>query len=113
MSNNTLTVPTASPARDAYANEFNSMVAVLPTYRSTVGCKLPAYNETDSGNDNLVPLLVGLAAAAAMVFIWMQLPIMVQSTILRIGWPILGVTTVLQILTVFFTLFKRHRGYQV
>ena len=37
VSNNTLTVPTASPARDAYPNEFNSLVAVLPTIRCTVG----------------------------------------------------------------------------
>ena len=38
MSNNTLTVPSASPARDAFANEFDSLVAVLPTFRSTVSC---------------------------------------------------------------------------
>jgi len=69
--------------------------------------------ERGSGNAHLVPLLVGLAAAAAMVFIWMQLPIVIQSTILWIGWPILGVTTVLQTLTMFFTLIKRHRGYKV
>ena len=37
VSNNTLTVPTASPARDAYPNEFNSPAAVLRTLRSTVG----------------------------------------------------------------------------
>ena len=69
--------------------------------------------ERGSGNAYLVPLLVGLAAAAAMVFIWLQLPIVIQSTILWIGWPILGVTTVLQTLTMFFTLIKRHRGYKV
>jgi len=69
--------------------------------------------ERGSGNAHLVPLLVGVAAAAAMVFIWLQLPVVIQSTILWIGWPILGVTTVLQTLTMFFTLIKRHRGYRV
>jgi len=37
VSNNTPTVPTASPVRDAFADEFNSPVAVLPTSRSMVG----------------------------------------------------------------------------
>ncbi|MET0956115.1 MAG: glycosyltransferase family 2 protein, partial [Cryobacterium sp.] len=69
--------------------------------------------ERGSGNAYLVPLLVALAAAAAMVFVWLQLPIVIQSTILWIGWPILGVTTVIQTLTMFVTLTKRHRGYRV
>ncbi|MCU1346640.1 MAG: glycosyl transferase [Acidimicrobiia bacterium] len=69
--------------------------------------------ERGSGNAYLVPLLVALGAAAAMVFVWLQLPVVVQSTILWIGWPILGVTTVIQTLTMFVTLTKRHRGYRV
>jgi hypothetical protein len=69
--------------------------------------------ERGSGNAYLVPLLVAVGFAAALVFIWLQLPVVIQSTILWIGWPILGVTTVLQTLTMFFTLIKRHHGYKV
>lgn len=69
--------------------------------------------ERGSGNAYLVPLMVAVAFTAALVFIWLQLPIMVQSAILWVGWPILGVTTVLQTLTMFFTLIKRHHGYKV
>jgi cellulose synthase/poly-beta-1,6-N-acetylglucosamine synthase-like glycosyltransferase len=69
--------------------------------------------ERGSGNAYLVPLMVAVGLAAALVFIWLQLPIVVQSGILWIGWPILGVTTVIQTLTMFFTLTKRHHGYKV
>jgi biofilm PGA synthesis N-glycosyltransferase PgaC len=69
--------------------------------------------ERGSGNAYLVPLMVAVGLAASLVFIWLQLPIMVQSAILWVGWPILGVTTVVQTLTMFFTLTKRHHGYKV
>ncbi|WP_308287659.1 glycosyltransferase family 2 protein [Cryobacterium sp. 1639] len=69
--------------------------------------------ERGSGNAYLVPLMVAVGFTAALVFIWLQLPIMVQSAILWVGWPILGVTTVIQTLTMFFTLVKRHHGYKV
>ncbi|HSP51867.1 MAG TPA: glycosyltransferase family 2 protein [Cryobacterium sp.] len=69
--------------------------------------------ERGSGNAHLVPLIVAAGVFAALVFIWLQLPVVAQSTVLWIGWPILGVTTVLQTLTMFFTLVKRHRGYRV
>ncbi|WEO77957.1 glycosyltransferase family 2 protein [Cryobacterium sp. SO2] len=69
--------------------------------------------ERGSGNAYLVPLLVAVGFSAALVFIWLQLPVVIQSTVLWIGWPILGVTTVLQTLTMFFTLVKRHHGYKV
>ena len=37
----------------------------------------------------------------------------VQSTILWIGWPIVGVVTVIQTLLMFFKLIRRHQGYKV
>nr|WP_233550748.1 glycosyltransferase family 2 protein [Cryobacterium melibiosiphilum] len=69
--------------------------------------------ERGSGNAYLVPLLVAVAAAAALVFIWLQLTVVGQSAVLWVGWPILGVVTVLQTLIMFTTLIKRHRGYRV
>ncbi|WP_374947926.1 glycosyltransferase [Agreia sp.] len=69
--------------------------------------------ERGSGNAYLTPLLVAAGIVVALVVIWMQLPIVAQSTILWIGWPVLGVITVLQTLTMFAKLVKRHHGYKV
>jgi hypothetical protein len=69
--------------------------------------------ERGSGNAFLFPLIFATAFFAAMVFIWLQLPVVAQSTVLWIGWPILGVITIIQTLTMFGTLVKRHRGYRV
>jgi biofilm PGA synthesis N-glycosyltransferase PgaC len=69
--------------------------------------------ERGSGNGYLAPLLVLAIAVAAMVFGWFQLDAEMKSIILWIGWPILGVITALQTLTMFSKLFQRHRGYKV
>jgi len=37
----------------------------------------------------------------------------VQSTVLWIGWPIVGAVTVLQTLSMFFKLIRRQHGYKV
>ena len=69
--------------------------------------------ERGSGNGYLVPIAVVILAFAALVFTWFQLPTMAQSTILWIGWPILGVITGIQTLTMIASVLKRHRGYKV
>jgi len=69
--------------------------------------------ERGSGNAYLAPLIVAAAVAVALVVIWLRLPVVAQSGVLWIGWPILGVVTVLQTLIMFATLIKRHRGYRV
>ena len=69
--------------------------------------------ERGSGNVHLAPLLTGLAISAALVFIWMQLSPGQQSTVLTVGWPILGVTTIVQTFFMFVTLIKPHRGFRV
>ena len=38
---------------------------------------------------------------------------MTQSAILWVGWPIVGVVTVLQTATMAFKLFRRHQGFTV
>lgn len=45
--------------------------------------------------------------------IWVLVGPMVQSSILWIGWPIVGVVTVLQTLLMFSKLVRRHHGYKV
>lgn len=69
--------------------------------------------ERGSGNAHLAPLLFVLAAIIAIVAAWTQLSPVVQSTILWAGWPVLGVITVLQTLSMFGKLIRRQRGYRV
>jgi len=69
--------------------------------------------ERGSGNGYLVPIIVLALTGAAMVFTWFQLNTMVQSTILWIGWPILGAITGIQTFTMLIKLFQRQRGYKV
>jgi biofilm PGA synthesis N-glycosyltransferase PgaC len=54
-----------------------------------------------------------ILTGAAMVFTWFQLNTMVQSTILWIGWPILGAITAIQTFTMLLKLVQRQRGYKV
>ena len=61
----------------------------------------------------LVPAIIALVVMAVLVVVWFQLAVVVQSTILWIGWPILGVITILQTLGMFVKLLRRHRGYKV
>lgn len=69
--------------------------------------------ERGSGKAFLAPLFIILAVFAALVFIWLQLPLVARSNVLTVGWPILGVTAVLQTLFMFRLLVKPHLGYRV
>lgn len=63
--------------------------------------------------DYLYPALITVGAVAGAVFWWMQLDTFVQTTILSFGWPILGVVTVLQGLTMLKRITRRQRGFKV
>jgi cellulose synthase/poly-beta-1,6-N-acetylglucosamine synthase-like glycosyltransferase len=69
--------------------------------------------ERGAGHAYLTPLLVVLGVIVAMVAIWTQLSPVVQSSILWVGWPVLGIITVVQSLTMFGSLVRRHHGYKV
>lgn len=86
--------------------------------------KLPGRKRVDNGaarakaergsrHGYLAPLLVVLAACVAMVAIWMQLSPVVQSSILWVGWPVLGAIAVVQTLGMLGKLVRRQRGYRV
>ncbi|MCD9196866.1 glycosyltransferase family 2 protein [Aeromicrobium wangtongii] len=49
--------PSVHPAMDEYAGHFMAGIEALPTYRSTVGCVIPAYNEEEAIADVLDSLL--------------------------------------------------------
>ncbi len=58
-------------------------------------------------------MVVLIAVAIALAVIWVMVGPMVQSSILWIGWPIVGVVTVLQTLLMFSKLVRRQHGFKV
>jgi len=74
---------------------------------------MQAKAEKGGGLGHWTPYIVAVAIAVALAVIWMMLGPVVQSTILWIGWPIVGVVTVLQTLMMFTKLFRRQHGYKV
>lgn len=68
--------------------------------------------ERGAGNAYLTPLLITVAVMIALAAVWVQLSIVVQSTVLWVAWPLLGTIAVLQTLGMFGKLVRRHHGYQ-
>lgn len=66
--------------------------------------------ERGSGWAYLSPLLVTLVALAAVVWAWTTLTPGVQSAVLSVGWPVLGVVTILQTFFMLRRLVRRHHG---
>ena len=57
------------------------------------------------------PILI-FALFAALVLIWRQLALVGQSNVLTAGWPVLGVTAVIQTFLMFRLLVRPHLGYR-
>lgn len=74
---------------------------------------MQAKAERGAGLGHWTPLIVVAAVVVTMAVIWSMLGAGIQSTILWIGWPIVGVVTVLQTLGMFFKLIRRHHGFKV
>lgn len=69
--------------------------------------------EKGSGNGYLIPIFLVLSMFAISVTIWFQLNSEIQSSILWIGWPILGIVTILQTLTMGKKLIRRQKRFKV
>ncbi len=69
--------------------------------------------ERGSGNSHLLPLIMLAATFIVLGYTWFQLLVMIQSSILWLGWPALYVVTILQTIVMLRKLFRRQRGYQV
>ncbi|WAC67664.1 glycosyltransferase family 2 protein [Microbacterium sp. SL75] len=74
---------------------------------------MQAKAERGGGLGHWTPMVVLIAVAIALAVIWVMVGPMVQSSILWIGWPIVGVVTVLQTLLMFSKLVRRHHGFKV
>ncbi|WP_295824897.1 glycosyltransferase [uncultured Microbacterium sp.] len=74
---------------------------------------MQAKAERGGGLGHWTPMVVLFAVAIALAVIWVMVGPMIQSSILWIGWPIVGVVTVLQTLLMFSKLVRRHHGFKV
>ncbi|MFE5335050.1 glycosyltransferase family 2 protein [Isoptericola sp. NPDC056573] len=66
--------------------------------------------ERGAGWAYLTPLVVAAVALAGVVWAWTLLPTAAQSAALAVGWPVLGVITVLQTVVMVRRLLRRHHG---
>ena len=72
--------------------------------------------KAESGRGGLgywTPLILLVIVLAAMAVIWNLIGPIAQSSILWVGWPIVGVVTVLQTVLMLSKLFRRQNGYLV
>jgi biofilm PGA synthesis N-glycosyltransferase PgaC len=69
--------------------------------------------ERGSGNSHLMPLIVLAVSFLVLGYTWFQLPILIQTSILWLGWPLLYVVTIAQTVVMLGKLFRRERGYKV
>jgi len=60
-----------------------------------------------------LPFVLVAVLLAGVAVIWSMLGAAIQSSILALGWPIVGVVTVIQTLLMTFQLLRRHHGYRV
>jgi biofilm PGA synthesis N-glycosyltransferase PgaC len=74
---------------------------------------MQAKAEKGGGHAHWAPFVVLAAVLVAVALIWTMLGPVAQSSILWIGWPIVGVVTVLQTLLMFVKLMRRQHGYRV
>jgi hypothetical protein len=74
---------------------------------------MQAKAERGGGLGHWAPFIVLIAVGIALAVVWNLVGPVVQSSILWIGWPIVGVVTVLQTLLMFTKLVRRHHGYKV
>lgn len=68
--------------------------------------------ERGAGQGYLAPLGVLLVILAVLAAIWLQIPIDAKSDILAVGWPILGVITILQTGWMMTKVLRRYKGFK-
>jgi len=69
--------------------------------------------EHGTGNSHLTPLIVLAIATTILGYTWWQLPTLIQSSILWLGWPVLYTITIAQTILMTTKLLRRQRGYKV
>ncbi|MGF2948847.1 glycosyltransferase family 2 protein [Microbacterium alcoholitolerans] len=74
---------------------------------------MQAKAERGSGSGHWMPLIMLAVVLAGLAVGWSLLGPVAQSAILWVGWPIVGVVTVVQTVLMIFKLLRRYQGYKV
>lgn len=74
---------------------------------------MQAKAERGSGSGHWMPLVLLLVVVTGLAIAWTLLGPVTQSAILWVGWPLVGVVTVVQTVLMIFTLLRRNQGYKV
>lgn len=82
------------------------------SHQQTDNWAAQAKAERGKGTAWLYPYVVLVGFLTVCTVAWLQLPIQVRSDILSVGWPILGVVTLLQTAWMALKILKPHRGFK-
>ncbi|MEV8218594.1 glycosyltransferase family 2 protein [Microbacterium sp. NPDC077391] len=74
---------------------------------------MQAQAERGSGSAHWMPLVMLIVVLVGLAVAWNLLTPAIQSAILWIGWPVLGVVTVTQTVLMVFKLLRRYQGFKV
>lgn len=69
--------------------------------------------ERGAGNAHRIPAIILLASSVVLGYSWLQFPVLIQSSILWLGWPVLYVVTIAQTIVMAGKLLRRQHGYRV
>lgn len=69
--------------------------------------------ESGSGNAYRVPAIIVAVSFVVGGYTWLNLPLLIQTSILWLGWPVLYVVTIAQTIVMASKLLRRQHGYLV
>ncbi|MEJ1089329.1 glycosyltransferase family 2 protein [Microbacterium sp. Mu-80] len=74
---------------------------------------MQAKAEKGGGSTHWIPMVLLLVVLVGLAVAWNLLGPVAQSSVLWVGWPVVGLVTVAQTVLMIFKLLRRHQGYRV
>lgn len=74
---------------------------------------MQAKAERGGGSSHWIPLILLAVVLVGLAITWSLLGPVAQSAILWVGWPVVGVVTVIQTVLMIFKLLRRYQGFTV